>query len=153
MTQFPQPTRPINSYCLETQNYISRPSILPLHTNAMVFEPSVPEESLSYQFSYECTTPTTTAATTEEKKEDNETFEEILRAISMLYEKLPASIRAKLKMEILNLPNKKRIRGSKFEQTSMRDLGGPLEELSIKLERFKVKTMEVGGVVKEEDKL
>ncbi|KAJ4705148.1 hypothetical protein OWV82_021966 [Melia azedarach] len=139
MNKFPQPTRPINSYDLEIQQFPSESE--PANMNNMnISEPSLSAESLS-------------TASGEEEEEEEKSMEEVLKLISELQEKLPASIRSEVNLD--HQINK--LKGLKAYSTSTRTRGcnGPLEEIKCKLERFKIRTVQPGGgvvVVQDEEK-
>lgn len=132
MIQFPQPTRPINSYNFETPQ---RPPEL-VNTSYVNFESS--------QDNFE-------APTTAGPEEEKETLDEILKLVSEWYEKLPASMRSKLNLRMLNGPSNKPKGFKVNSSTSTRGVDGLLEEMTPKLERFKIRTVQQGGVVQEDD--
>lgn len=146
MTNFPQPTRPLNNYYLE-------PSQLPQTSHPineednLRFQSCTPEERFPSNVPDSCGPTTTTVMDDGEK----ETMEELLRAILELYAKLPPRIRSQVKLDRFNIPSNI-LKDLKVESTATRGVEGSMEELSRKLERFKIRTVQLGGIVKEEDK-
>ncbi|PQM39022.1 hypothetical protein Pyn_23878 [Prunus yedoensis var. nudiflora] len=74
-------------------------------------------------------------------EEEGQALDGLLGFISELWEKAPA----KIADQLLNMDGTK-------AQTAAHGLQGSVEELLHKLERFKIRTYDLGGVVKEEDK-
>ncbi|KAK2635864.1 hypothetical protein Ddye_030656 [Dipteronia dyeriana] len=120
MMKFPQPTRPINSYDLESLQFSEEPS------------QSQPMDMDNLE------------------GEGGEKEEELHKLIKELYEKLPKSKRNQVNLDKLNVADEK-LRGVEVDKTTMRGVNGPVDELQQKLERFKIKTVQLGGVVKQED--
>ncbi|KAL6273534.1 hypothetical protein Pyn_21673 [Prunus yedoensis var. nudiflora] len=74
-------------------------------------------------------------------EEEGQALDGLLGFISELWEKAPA----KIADQLLNMDGTK-------ARTAAHGLQGSVEELLHKLERFKIRTYDLGGVVKEEDK-
>ncbi|KAJ8899622.1 hypothetical protein K2173_018596 [Erythroxylum novogranatense] len=121
-TSFPQPVRPVNSYNME-------PVVSP---------------PIAYPYSIEERFSQPTATDTEE------TIEELLSAILELYEKLPKNVRSQVNLEEFHIPSDK-LKDLKLADSTSRGVEGPLGDLSHKLERFKIRTIQLGGVANEED--
>ncbi|KAJ8753988.1 hypothetical protein K2173_001886 [Erythroxylum novogranatense] len=141
-TSFPQPVRPVNSYYVEPA--VSPPIAYPYNPEqTALFQSLRPEQRFSGAVSDTYSQADADAMNTQEK----ETTEELLRAILELYEKLPESVRSEVNLEKFHVPS-----NITKDSTTHRGVEGPLEDLSQKLERFKIRTIQLGGVVKEEDK-
>ncbi|GLT94657.1 hypothetical protein SLE2022_123860 [Rubroshorea leprosula] len=151
MNQFPQPTRPINSY-----------NFVPVNMDCNL---DSTEEMFQFQ-SLDTSIPQSTARATEE--EEKQAIEDLLRIVSEWHEKLPESIKGTINLEELNtatrgvkggvqeiVHNFERFREMTASWNSSRGLDGPEEgpeeELIEGLERFKIRTVNLGGVVKEEE--
>ncbi|GLT76280.1 hypothetical protein SLA2020_479500 [Shorea laevis] len=147
MSQFPQPTRPINSY-----------NLIPVNMDCNL---DSTEEMLQFQ-SWDTSIHQSTARATEE--EEKQAIEDLLRVVSEWHEKLPESIKGTINLEELNagtrgakggvqeiVHNFERFREMTASWNSSRGLDGPEEELVEGLERFKIRTVNLGGVVKEEE--
>ncbi|GKU98324.1 hypothetical protein SLEP1_g11343 [Rubroshorea leprosula] len=147
MNQFPQPTRPINSY-----------NFVPVNMDCNL---DSTEEMFQFQ-SLDTSIPQSTARATEE--EEKQAIEDLLRIVSEWHEKLPESIKGTINLEELNtatrgvkggvqeiVHNFERFREMTASWNSSRGLDGPEEELVEGLERFKIRTVNLGGVVKEEE--
>lgn len=150
--EFPQPTRPVNSYIDDTSSSSS--------LNTTADENTISEwRDKPAQRDYYDASATTTTITKEE--EDRKDIEKVLRSkISEVYEKLPEKIRHQLKMEledILGQVISKRRSSSISQENFTRGLQGYddqiKEELSRRLERFKIRTLDPTGeiIVKEHD--
>lgn len=151
--EFPQPTRPVNSYIDDTSSSSS--------LNNTADENTITEwRDKPAQRDY-CDAPATTTTITKEEEEDRKDIEKVLRSkISEVYEKLPEKIRHQLKMEledILGQVISKRRSSSISQENFTRGLQGYddqiKEELSRRLERFKIRTLDPTGeiIVKEHD--
>ncbi|GLT76281.1 hypothetical protein SLA2020_479510 [Shorea laevis] len=147
MNQFPQPTRPINSY-----------NLIPFNMDCNLDSTG---EMLLFQ-SLDTSIHQSTARATEE--EEKQAIEDLLRVVSEWHEKLPESIKGTINLEELNagtrgvkggvqefVHNFERFREMTASWNSSRGLDGPEEELVEGLERFKIRTVNLGGVVKEEE--
>nr|BAG15870.1 hypothetical protein [Bruguiera gymnorhiza] len=150
-TTFPQPTRPINSYSLEPQELPETSyAVNPENMNFQSWNRE--ETSLGQPEIYSQPKATAVSGGT---KEIIEELEELLRHILELYAKLPPSARRLVNLEKFHVPrdllqdlNMDSVSTSRGVQGA-----GDLEELSHKLERFKIKTIQLGGgVVKEDDR-
>ncbi|GMN39365.1 hypothetical protein TIFTF001_008598 [Ficus carica] len=150
--EFPQPTRPVNSYIDDTSSSSS--------LNNTADENTITEwRDKPAQRDYYDAPATTTTITKEE--EDRKDIEKVLRSkISEVYEKLPEKIRHQLKMkleDILGQVISKRRSSSISQENFTRGLQGyddqKKEELSRRLERFKIRTLDPTGeiIVKEHD--
>ncbi|KAJ6739942.1 hypothetical protein OIU79_000153 [Salix purpurea] len=83
---------------------------------------------------------------------EKETREEHWGAILELYEKLPQSIKTQVNLDKFDVP-RNLLRDMKVDSSSQRsaDEGSTIEKLSRKLERFKIRTVQGGGVVRVEE--
>ncbi|KAJ4830700.1 hypothetical protein Tsubulata_018835 [Turnera subulata] len=137
MGSFPQPTRPINCF-----SNLEEP---------IQYEYDSPQTSYTYN--------TDNVAPFESRRHDQETedgeketMEALLGAISELHDKPPASVRSKVNLDELNVPRKpssgsRGVKSTNSTSTRGIDEKGSLAELSQKLERFKIRTIQAGGVV------
>ncbi|KAJ9181434.1 hypothetical protein P3X46_009566 [Hevea brasiliensis] len=120
---FPQPTRPVNSYYLE------------------VAQAQPPQTSYPV-----------TADNTENGVEEKEKFEELVRAVVESYEKLPANIRNQITLDKFRRNPSLVSKDLKVDSSSSRSIEGSVGDSPDKLERFKIKTIKLGGVVNGENK-
>ncbi|GAV74013.1 hypothetical protein CFOL_v3_17496 [Cephalotus follicularis] len=143
MLEFPQPTRPFNSYDCEPMIQPEPPC--PLDADDMSCESSMIKQRLDLQ----SPSPPPSISLADEEKE---TIEQLLGAITTLYAKLPPTIRSQVNLDKFNIPSKVQKSLHKVDSTiSTRGVQGSMEELSVKLERFKIRTIQLGEVVKEEE--
>ncbi|TXG58331.1 hypothetical protein EZV62_016160 [Acer yangbiense] len=146
MMQFPQPTRPINSYDLESLHFSEEPS----QSQAQPIDMDNCESCLPAETRHDPIQSHHNSQTSMEGGGGGEKAEELLKLIKELYEKLPESIRNHVNLDKLNGADEK-LKGVEVDKTTMRGVNGPMDELQQKLERFKIKTVQLGGVVKQED--
>ena len=154
VVQFPQPTRPIGSY------NVSSP--LNIHDSHFLQMPQPSEPITTYNMSNEYhmampqyfdhshvpIAPPSTA--TEEKIQ--EAVEELCRGILEIYERLPVNLQSQLNLDDIKAPTSF-VKGLKSNSGAMGGCRqGSMEELRHKLERFKVKTIQLAEIVKEEQK-
>lgn len=146
LVQFPQPTRPIGSYDLS-----SAPFIAPQHQDMIGDECHAPQDMVAPQCfdqvqfpSAPKSAPPTT--TTELEEEKGRAVNELYRSILEIYDKLPGSIRNHLTLD------ERSVLASMQDPATRRGRQGSLEELKHKLERFKVRTIELAAIVKEEER-
>ncbi|KAH7553414.1 hypothetical protein JRO89_XS12G0009000 [Xanthoceras sorbifolium] len=112
--QFPQPTRPINSYDLESLRF--------------------PQEQCSQSQPVNMDNNCESCLPAETTFDSIQSHDNCQTSMEELYEKLPDH---QWKVD---------------KDTKMRGVNGPLDELQQKLERFKIKTVQLGGVIKQEEK-
>ncbi|PQP98008.1 hypothetical protein Pyn_21671 [Prunus yedoensis var. nudiflora] len=145
LVQFPQPTRPINSYKDMTSSMA-----LPQPTRPIILDNMTCTNSEPYLQKKEARLPqefvdhVNLAPPTEE--EDKEALHGLLEIISELREKVPA----KLADHLRDMDGTKALPTVLKGSTASRGLEGV--DLSKKLERFKIRTFDSEGVVKEEQK-
>ncbi|KAI5319135.1 hypothetical protein L3X38_038843 [Prunus dulcis] len=145
LVQFPQPTRPINSYRDMTSSMALPQPTKPISLDNITCtnsEPYLPktEARLPQQF----VDRVNLAPPTEE--EDKEALHGLLEIISELREKVPA----KLADHLRDMDGTKALPTVLKGSTASRGLEAV--DLSKKLERFKIRTFDSEGVVEEEQK-
>ncbi|GAV74014.1 hypothetical protein CFOL_v3_17497 [Cephalotus follicularis] len=162
--QFPQPARPINSMSPKywmSQNRVTyrfedlgpvqspRPSTPYSTFNNVSYPYYVPDDTYSRESFYRDNVPVTPRLT---GKKESEVVDEIIRGISELNKKLPTRLGGQVKLDDLNINVTSTIqRGLNVSSTSPLGLQRPVDKLPNKLERFKIRTINLGGVVKEEE--
>ncbi|TQD70305.1 hypothetical protein C1H46_044164 [Malus baccata] len=119
--------RPINSYEMNTAT----------NSESYATEGTLPRQFADHEH-------VNVAAQTED--EDREALDGLRGFISELREKVPA----KLADQLLKVDGKKS--SVTVQKGATHGLQGSVQELSNKLERFKIRTLDFGGAVKEEDK-
>lgn len=143
--QFPQHTRPINSYDLEALHFSEEPSQSQPIDHMDNCESCLPAETR-----HDPIQSHHNSQTSMEGEGGGEKAEELHKLIIQLYEKLPECIRNQVNLDKLNGADEK-LKGVEVDKTTMRGVNRPMDELQQKLERFKIKTVQLGGVVKQED--
>lgn len=150
---FPQPTRPVNSYYLEPEQTQLPQTSYPVGADinmGMEFQACRPEERFPEQVpgDYYCAEEKTTETGAAKK----EKFEELVKAAVESYEKLPENIRNQITLDKYKTKPSLVSKGLKVDSGSSRGIGGSaIGDSAEKLERFKIKTIKLGGVVNEED--
>ncbi|XVE76018.1 hypothetical protein DITRI_Ditri12bG0139100 [Diplodiscus trichospermus] len=174
MNQFPQPTRPVRNCDLTPLQFPQ--ASLDVTINDSYSRPSVPGQEFQFNLP-DNLMPQPTAKTEEEKH----AIEDLIRLISEWYEKLPERIRSQINLDKLDVSsnNTTEQQGFQFEPTKIhgdneqmgefkhilerfkinamhintsRGVNGPGEELWQKLERFKIRTVQLGEVAEKEAK-
>ncbi|EXB37759.1 hypothetical protein L484_013799 [Morus notabilis] len=156
MMEFPQPTRPINSYVDDTS---SSSSLNIIDDENMISDQYWQDKPAQHYYGAASET-IRTAETSEEEEVDREDFEKILRSIlTEINEKFPEKIRHQLNLEKILGQMMSTRKGSQenIVTCSTRGLEGTddqiKEYLSQRLERFKIRTLDpTGEVVKDETK-
>ena len=160
VVQFPQPTRPIGSYNISSPQNI--------HDSQSLQMPQPSEPITTYNISNEdhiampqyfdhSQVPVAPPSTTAEEKNQHEekiqeAVEELCRGILEIYDRLPVSLQSQLNLDDIKAPTSF-AKGLKTNSGEMRGCQqGSMEELRHKLERFKVKTIQLAEIVKEEQK-
>ncbi|KAF2289750.1 hypothetical protein GH714_038469 [Hevea brasiliensis] len=93
-----------------------------------------------------------TADNTENGVEEKEKFEELARTVVESYEKLPANIRNQITLDKFRRNPSLVSKDLKVDSSSSRSIEGSVGDSPDKLERFKIKTIKLGGVVNGENK-
>ncbi|KAJ6288313.1 hypothetical protein OIU76_024325 [Salix suchowensis] len=138
MIGFPQPTRPVNSFYQESSQPQNSTTVISDNMGRQAYGPK--ERSADHH------APATTMGDGEK-----ETREEQWGAILELYEKLPQSIKTQVNLDKFDVPRNV-LRDLKVDSSSQRSAeGSTIEKLSRKLERFKIRTVQGGGVVRGEE--
>ncbi|KAB5547533.1 hypothetical protein DKX38_010939 [Salix brachista] len=139
MIAFPQPTRPVNSFYQESSQPQNSTTVISDNMGRQAYGPK--------ERSAEQHAPATTMGDGEK-----ETREEHWGAILELYDKLPQSIKTQVNLDKFDVPRNV-LRDLKVDSSSQRSAeeGSTIEKLSRKLERFKIRTVQGGGVVREEE--
>ncbi|OMO68261.1 hypothetical protein COLO4_29805 [Corchorus olitorius] len=163
MSNFPQPTRPVQSYDdltpIQTQIHQVEASQNVNMGNFYSSDSSIPEQEF-HQFE-------------ETEEEEKQAIEDLIRVIFEWYEKLPESIRSQINLEKFNVsvPSDsmaEHVHNEQLEElkqklerfkirtmginTTSREVNGAGDELRQKLERFKIRTVQLGEVAQEEVK-
>ncbi|CAN0926274.1 hypothetical protein LINGRAHAP2_LOCUS35249 [Linum grandiflorum] len=165
-TGFPQPTRPDNSYSprFPTETPYPPPQFLP--SSSYQLAPQTLGETrassfpvTAYPVPAQLVVPPpvgfpveSTVINRDESistEEERESIDELKRGIMELYNKLPASIRSKINLNKFHIPNDV-VTDFKADDARSREVRGIVDQLSPKLERFKVRTVR-GGVVTVDD--
>jgi hypothetical protein len=165
LIQFPQPTRPIGSYDMSSvpstiapqknvhdNHHGSQPLQLPQPSKPTIID----NMSDEYRAPGELQPAPPTATTEEEEEEEEEekrshAVDELCRAILEIYDRLPVGIQSQLSLDEMKAITGMR-NGLKVDSATRGGSRGSVEELKHKLERFKVRTIQLAGVVKEEQK-
>ncbi|KAM1196830.1 hypothetical protein ACFX2I_008502 [Malus domestica] len=152
LVEFRQPTRPID-YKMSSISELA--SIFPYPTKpvsidnmtstdseSFATDGRLPRQFVDHEHVYVAAPPTTPPA----EEEDREAVDGLRGFISEFCERVPARIAEQL----LNMDGNKG--QATVQKGATRGLQGSMEELSHKLERFKIRTLDIVGVVKEEEK-
>ncbi|KAE8098487.1 hypothetical protein FH972_016545 [Carpinus fangiana] len=160
LVQFPQPTRPIGSYDMSSVPSTIAPqkNVHDNHRGSQPLQlphPSKPtiidNMSDEYRAPGELQPAPPTAATEEEEEERSHAVDELCRAILEIYDRLPVGIQSQLSLDEMKAITGMR-NGLKVDSATRGGSRGSVEELKHKLERFKIRTIQLAGVVKEEQK-
>ncbi|OMO82093.1 hypothetical protein CCACVL1_12080 [Corchorus capsularis] len=171
MSNFPQPTRPVQSYDdlapIPTQINPASENVNMGNFYSSDHYSSIPEQEF-HQFDIP-----EFSSTEETEEEEKKAIEDLIRVIFEWYEKLPESIRSQINLEKFNVsaPSDSMAEHGHNEQleelkqklerfkirtmginTTSRGVNGADDELRQKLERFKIRTVQLGEVAQEEVK-
>ena len=159
LIQFPQPTRPIGSYDMSSVPSTIAPQKIPHdnhHGSQPLQSPQASKPTILHNMSDEYRAPrelqpAPPTASTEEEEEGSHAVDELCRSILEIYDRLPVGIQSQLSLDEMKAITGMR-NGLKVNSATRGGSRGSVEELKHKLERFKVRTIQLAGVVKEEQK-